>query len=92
MDEHVKLVEVFLQKLLAAQLYVKLSKCKFHPQIGLTRLPVSHEGVEMHPEMVQAVLEREGPCAWKQLQSFLGFVNFYRQFIPTFAQIPLPAW
>lgn len=25
-----------------------------------------------------------------QLQSFLGFTNFYRQFIPAFAQIALP--
>lgn len=58
-------------------------------QIGLTRLPVSREGVEMHPEMVQAVLEWEVPCARRQLQSFLGFMNFYRQFIPTQIALPL---
>lgn len=30
MDEHVKLVEAVLEKLLTVQLHVKLSKCEFH--------------------------------------------------------------
>lgn len=44
----------------------------------------------MDPEKVCAILDWEAPCMSKQLQSFLGFANIYRQFIPTFAQIPLP--
>lgn len=48
------------------------------------------EGVELDPVKVKAILEWEAPRTWWQLQSFLGFVNFYCQFIPTFAQIALP--
>lgn len=44
----------------------------------------------MDPNKVKAVLEWQAPRTWKQLQSFLGFANFYRQFIPSFAQIALP--
>lgn len=50
---------------------------------------ISHEGVEMNPEKVKAVLEWAPPHMKKQLQSFLGFTNFYWQFILSFAQIAL---
>lgn len=39
---------------------------------------------------MKAILEWQTPQTPKQLQSFLGFANFYRQFIPSFAQITLP--
>lgn len=44
----------------------------------------------MDPQKVQAVLDWTPPHTRKQLQSFLGFANFYCQLIPTFAQIVLP--
>lgn len=44
----------------------------------------------MDPEKVWAVIEWALPRMRKQLQSFLAFANFYRQFIPAFAQITLP--
>lgn len=46
--------------------------------------------VEIDSEKVQVVLEWGTPRTQKQLQNFLGFTNFYRQFIPSFAQIMLP--
>lgn len=44
----------------------------------------------MDPGKVKAILEWEAPGTRRQLQSFLGFMNFYRQFILTFTQIALP--
>lgn len=91
MDKHMKLVKTVLEKLLAAQLYVKLSKCEFHKtKLDYLGYHISHEGVKMDPEKVETVLEWEAPCTRKQMQSFLGFTNFYRHFIPAFAQIALP--
>lgn len=81
--EHVKLVRAVLQKLRAAKLYAKLSKCEFH-------YCISPEGIKMDPEKVRAMLEWVLPHTRKQLQSFLGFANVYQQFIPSFAQIALP--
>lgn len=48
MDKHIKLVETVLQKLLAAQFFVKLSKYKFHqPKLDYPGCQISHKGVEM---------------------------------------------
>lgn len=44
----------------------------------------------MDPEKVWVVIEWALHCTRKQLQSFLGFANFYRQFIPAFTQIVFP--
>lgn len=91
MDEHIHLVWQVLEKLLAANVYVKLSKCEFH-QICLDYLGyrVSTAGVEMDPVKVKAILEWQAPKMCKQLQSFLGFANFYQQFIPSFTKVALP--
>lgn len=37
-----------------------------------------------------AVLDWQAPTTWKQLQSFLGFANFYHQFILSFARVVCP--
>ncbi|XP_058041925.1 uncharacterized protein LOC131199783 [Ahaetulla prasina] len=91
MEEHIKLVRAVLKKLLSAELYCKLSKCDFHQtKIDYLGYRISADGLEMDPGKVKAVLEWAPPRTRKQLQSFLGFANFYRQFIPSFAQIALP--
>lgn len=78
MVEHVNLVRAVLKKLRAAQLYAKLSKCEFHQsKIDYLGYCISHEGIEVNPEKVNAMLEWTPPCTRKQLQSFLGFTNFY---------------
>ncbi|XP_039215403.1 uncharacterized protein LOC120315311 [Crotalus tigris] len=90
-DEHINLVRQVLQKLLDAQLYVKLSKCEFHQErLDYLGYRISRHGVEMDPSKVQAVLDWQAPKTRRQLQSFLGFANFYRQFIPSFATVVQP--
>lgn len=44
----------------------------------------------MDPKKVAAVMEWQAPETRRQVQSFLSFANFYRQFIPAFALIALP--
>ncbi|XP_015746621.1 uncharacterized protein LOC107326661 [Python bivittatus] len=80
-----------LQRLLKVQLYTKLSKCEFRQeQLDYLGYRISSRGVEMDPAKVKDVLGWEAPRTWRQLQSFLEFANFYRQFIPNFAQVALP--
>lgn len=90
MEEHVKLVQQVLRKLLDADLYVKLSKCELHKSsLDYLGFRISPKGVEMDPTKVREVLDWQTPKTCKQLQSFLGFTNFYCQFIPSFAQVVL---
>jgi RNase H-like domain found in reverse transcriptase/Integrase zinc binding domain/Chromo (CHRromatin Organisation MOdifier) domain len=44
----------------------------------------------MDPAKVKAVVEWPQPQSVKQVQSFLGFANFYRQFIPDYSALTKP--
>ncbi|KAK9401814.1 hypothetical protein NXF25_010170 [Crotalus adamanteus] len=66
-------------------------KCEFHQErLDYLGYRISRHGVEMDPSKVQAVLDWQAPKTRRQLQSFLGFANFYRQFIPSFAIVVQP--
>lgn len=48
------------------------------------------EGVSIDPEKVRAVLEWERPKTVRSVRGFLGFANFYRQFIRNYSDIAAP--
>ncbi|KAI0996221.1 hypothetical protein K3495_g11958 [Podosphaera aphanis] len=48
------------------------------------------EGIKPDPEKVCAITEWERPTDIKGIRSFLGFANFYRNFIENFAQLTAP--
>ena len=51
---------------------------------------VTTEGIEMDKEKTDAVQCWEAPASVKEVQAFLGFANFYRQFIPDFSKLSQP--
>lgn len=83
--EHVRKVLNALQK---AGLQIDINKCEFSVQetkyLGLI---VSNKGLKMDPEKLKAIIEWKHPDNLKDLQSFLGFANFYRRFIKGFSSI-----
>jgi len=67
------------------------AKCLFFQQrVEFLGLAVSAAGVEPLADRVQAVRQFPRPTTVKELQGFLGAVNFYRRFIPSAAQLLLP--
>jgi len=48
---------------------------------------VSAEGVKIDPARVQAIQTLSIPRLKKDIQSFLGKINFVRRFIPNFAEL-----
>ena len=48
---------------------------------------ISKYGIKIDPERVSAILKVEEPRSKKEIQSFLGQVNFLRIFVPRFAEI-----
>jgi len=55
-------------------------------------LVISKDHVAMDPMKVHGVMEWPTPTKVKEVQSFLGFVNFYQKFICNFSNIACPIY
>eukprot|EP00121_Abeoforma_whisleri_P016044 Awhi_evm3s14741 len=87
-DENVRKV---LSVLREHDLCANPSKCSFDvTNIDFMGYLVSPDGVAMDPSKVDAVLNWSIPKNKKQLQSFLGFANYYRRFIKNFSLLAKP--
>ena len=91
LSEHVPHVRSILEVLRQHRLYAKIEKCEFHkPSMTFVGFMVSAEGIGMDPAKVSAITEWPRPRSVKEVQSFLGFANFYRKFIQHYSAIASP--
>ena len=51
---------------------------------------MSNEGVSTDPEKIKAVTQWPQPTAVTEVRFFLGFVSYYRRFIPNFSKVAKP--
>ena len=64
------------------RLYAKVQKREFaREQMTFVGYMVSLAGIGMDLEKIKSILEWPVPKSLKEVQSFLGFANFYRKFI-----------
>ncbi|KAJ1166607.1 hypothetical protein NDU88_007006 [Pleurodeles waltl] len=89
--DHVDHVRAVLKKMLENNLYVKLEKCAFHEtEVEFFRFVLSENGVSMDPAKIQTILDWPSPKTVKEVQSFIGFANFYLWFIKEFSKKVVP--
>ncbi|KAE8206788.1 hypothetical protein CF327_g7489 [Tilletia walkeri] len=87
-EEHVKKV---LERLRSTKLFAKAEKCEFSQEsVEFLGYRLSKDGVTMVMDKVNSVLSWPEPKKVKELQSFLGFANFYRRFIWRYSEIVAP--
>ena len=90
-EEHVAQVRAVITKLRDAGLQIDINKSEFHVQeTKYLRLIVSTKGLRMDPAKVTAIEEWQRPQNIKDVQSFLGFANYYRQFIKKYSKVAAP--
>jgi len=66
----------------------KQSKCDFNAkEIPILGVWVRNGEIQMEEEKVKAIKEWKTPTKIKDVESFLGFTNFYQQFIKDFSHI-----
>ena len=88
---HLQHLRNVFDRLRQANLRLKPSKCQFAAKrILYLGHYISKEGIEVNEEKIEAVKSYPSPTNVKQLRSFLGLANFYRRFVPGYAQIATP--
>ena len=90
-EEHEQHVKLILEKLRKAGLQVDITKCEFEVEsVEYLGLVVTTEGTRMDPKKVETILQWLELRNVKDVQSLLGFANFYRRFIYGFSSIVAP--
>ena len=86
--EHLRKIH---SKLKEDKMFLRPKKCEFHTQptkyLGLIITP---GGIEMDPTKIETVVKWEPLRHLKDVQTFLGFANFYRRFVLGYSSIVAP--
>ena len=89
--EHKIHVKRVLQKLREAGLQADITKCTFHiKEIPYLELIIITEGVKMNSAKVSIIVKWLILVNIKDVQSFLGFANFYQRFIYGYSKLASP--
>jgi len=93
LKKHRQLVKEVLKRLQFNDLYTKAEKFFFEQSsIKYLGIIISENKVQMDKEKLSGVLEWPVLAKVKQVQAFLGFVNFYYRFIKNFAKMSKPLY
>src|SRR5882724_3354275 len=90
-EQHHKIVVQVLDILHKHCLYLKAEKCTFEqPMVKYLGLILLEGCMEMDPVKVAGIRYLPTPRNVTEVQSFIGFVNFYRHFIQDFSHVTKP--
>lgn len=86
----IRLNEVF-HRLQEAGLVLNIEKCSFFQEsVSYLGFVIDRNGIHKSPEKIKAILQSRIPTNTSELKSFLGMVNYYRNFIRNASSILSP--
>ena len=89
--EHASHLEKVFELLRKNHLYAKFSKCVFaQDSVEYLGHNVTSAGIAMEADKVKSIAEWPTPRSKKDVQSFLGLVNYYRRFIKNVGEVSQP--
>ncbi|KAM9969339.1 hypothetical protein ACTFIR_001171 [Dictyostelium discoideum] len=87
-DDHIKHLNMVLDKLKANKIYLSTNKCKFfEKEIEFVGHVLSSEGIRVRDSKVDAILDLPEPSTVKQVRSLIGACNYYKKFIRNFTTL-----
>ncbi len=88
LGEHRRIVKRVLQWLRDNKLFLKAEKCEFEVlEMEYLGVIISENSIRMDPVKIAGIAEWPTPTKKRELQSFLGFMNFYRKFIKNYSKV-----
>lgn len=88
---HTALLDTLLEACRIDQLSVKPSKCTFmEPTVRFLGFVVGQGRLQTDPAKVEVIKRWIPPTTVTQVRSFLGFCNYFRRLIPSYAEITQP--
>ena len=93
-EELVDNIEAVFTKIRQAGLKLSMSKCAFgHPEIEFLGRSITSKGIGPIEKKIDGFLKNiKVPTSVKSLQRYIGFVQFYRQYIPRLAEKLVPLY
>jgi hypothetical protein len=90
-EQHERDVKEVLNRLRKYSLFVKLEKCLFsQSEVPFLGFIIGSGHIKMDPSKVDVVRDWPTPNSVLDIQTFLGFANFYRRFIKNFSLLTKP--
>ena len=91
-DDHLRDLDLVLDRFRQANLKLKASKCKlFQTQCKFVGHIVSIDGIKVDPSKVACVVNWPFPRTISELRGFLGLPSYYRYFCPGYARVADPS-
>jgi len=91
MSKHHWHVKEVLKHLYKASFYAKAEKCEFYSEsVEYLGYILSPSGLTMSDDKIKIIQDWPEPKKVKDIQSFLGFANFYHWFIFNYSDIVIP--
>ena len=93
-EELVNNIEAVFTKIRQAGLKLSMATCAFcHPKIEFLGRSITTKGIALIEEKIDKFLKNiKLPTSVKSLQRYIGFVQFYRQYIPRLAEKLVPLY
>ena len=86
--DHLNNLSLTFERFRKYNLKLKPKKCNlFHTETVFLGRKVSAEGVSVNPENIDKVKKWPIPKSVKDVESFLGFINYHREHIPDYGNI-----
>lgn len=90
-EEHLKHLELVLEKLQSGSLYVSPKKCSFmKEETEFLGMIVGREGIKVDPDKIRVIQEWPIPTCITDVRSFVGLLQFFRRFIQNFSALASP--
>ena len=89
--EHLDHITQVFKRFHKFKMKLKLAKCKFgHSKIQFLGHIINHKGIRTLPEKTEEISKIKAPRNADKVRAFLGLINYYHRFIPSFSDLMHP--